>query len=176
MERARRIARRESSGESRVIGALEANELVEVVMEKALPRVALRDGSSWRWQEVENQQGDVVVVGRLCLDAGPATKFEQQGIREVRRGRGRSGEKFLQARLAELFARGVHCLQDSVGKEKNAVTGIERNFHRRIRSLREEAEHQAIGLDFPALGFTPTRIGARGEKHRRVAGTGVAQD
>src|SRR4029077_11333390 len=129
IERARRIARRDSSGESRVIGALEGEALEDAVIARVFPRVALRDGPSWRWKEVENQQGDVVVVSALRLHARPPAKFEQQRVREVRRGRGRSGEKFLQARLAELFARGVHCLQDSVGKEKNAITGIERNFH-----------------------------------------------
>src|ERR1700746_879290 len=135
MERARRMARRESSGESRVIGALEAKALEEVVMARALPRFPVLGICSWRWQEVENQQGDVVVVSTLRLRARPAAKFEQQRVREVRRGRERNREKYLQARLAEFFARGVHGLQDSVGKEKNAVTGIERNFHGGIHSL-----------------------------------------
>ena len=83
IERARRIARRESSGESRAIGALEGKALEDAVMAKAFPRVALRDEPSWRWGEVENQQSDAVVVGTLRLRARPAAKFEEQGIREV---------------------------------------------------------------------------------------------
>src|SRR5260370_37312093 len=83
-------------------------------------------------------------------------------------------EEFFQARFAELFAGGVHRLQDSVGVKENSVTCAERDFDGSIRSIWEKAEHQAVRFHFAALGVTPRRA-ERGKKERRVAGRPRAQ-
>src|SRR6266478_1037655 len=160
------MARRESSGERRkpLAGAASATWVPSLSF---ITRYSLN---------FENEQGDVVILRAPGVSAGPATKLKQQRVREVGSGLGIGSEEFLQARFAELFAGSIHSFQDAVGVKKNAVPGTERNFHGRIGGIRKKAEHQAVGLDFAALGFAALRAVTRGEKQRRVAGSGVAQD
>src|SRR4029077_9310714 len=130
---------------------------------------------SWSWNEIEDEESDVILLGAPTFASGPATKFEQQRVGELRRGRRRRGEEFFQARLAELFARGVRGFQDPIRVKKNAGAGAERNLHGRIHCLRKKTEHQAIGFDLAAFGVARRRVTASRKKQRRVPGAGVAQ-
>src|SRR5216683_2396100 len=193
MERAKRMARRESSGERRVVGATEDIASEGVVMARALPRRrAARSGTRARdrlqpefWSRrfrssrcslnFEYYKGDVVILRASGVTVRPAAQFEQQHVCQMG-SRFRGGrEEFFQARFAELFAGGVHRLQDSVVVKENAVTCAEREFDGSIRSIWKKAEHQAVRFHFAALGVTPRRA-ERGKKERRVAGSRVPQN
>src|SRR6266403_5032255 len=104
-------------------------------------RLAMLGLDSWCWDEIENKQSNVVVLRALTCAGGPAAQLEQQRVGELRGRRRRAGEKFLQARFAEFFARGVHRFQDSIGVKKDAGAGVKWNFHVGIRCFRKEAEH-----------------------------------
>src|SRR6202035_2122802 len=135
MESARSTARRDNSGErcdaclveERAFGAAVITPTVRYsVLRRRSRRAARMPPSlavvaicSWRWKEVEDEQGNVIVLSTPDIGGRPTAQFEQERVGEVGRGGGRSVEKFFQAGFAELFARGVHGLQDSVGIEHN---------------------------------------------------------
>ncbi len=87
-------------------------------------------------REVENDEGDVVVLAALSVP-GPVRK-----VGEKRSGKsvGRHGEmrfqKFLDAGLAVLFVRSVHGLEGAVGVEEEPVAGAKGNFDGRSTGLR----------------------------------------
>src|SRR5712692_4102319 len=105
IERARRTARRVSSGESRDVGAVAGKALEVAVIAAALRKstgedrfrmlLAMLGFRSWSWDEIEDEQSDVVVLRALTFAGGPAAQLEQQRIGELRGGRRRAGEKFL---------------------------------------------------------------------------------
>src|SRR5882672_99596 len=105
IESARRTASRVSSGERRDVAAVAGKTLEAVVMAQALRksragdcfrmRVAMLGFRSWRWDEIEDEQSDVIVLATLTLAGGPAAQLEQQRVGELRGGRRRAGQKFL---------------------------------------------------------------------------------
>src|SRR5260370_26136326 len=97
MERAKRMARRESSGERRVVGTTEDSASEGVVMARALPRRAVRSGTRARdrlqpefWSRrfrssrcslnFEYYKGDVVILRASGVTVRPAAQFEQQHV------------------------------------------------------------------------------------------------
>src|SRR5713101_159310 len=105
IERARRTARRVSSGESRDVGAVAGKALEVAVIAVALRKstgedrfrmlLAMLGFRSWSWDEIEDEQSDVIVLATLTLAGGPATQFEQQRVGELRSRRRRARQKFL---------------------------------------------------------------------------------
>src|SRR6267142_6156648 len=96
-ESPRRTASRVSSGERRDVAAVAGKTLEAVVMAQALRksragdrlrmRVAMLGFRSWSWDEIEDEQSDVIILGALAFAGGPATQLEQQRVSELRRGR-----------------------------------------------------------------------------------------
>src|SRR5712675_2295569 len=105
IESARRTASRVSSGERRAVAVVAGNTLGVAVMARALRkssagdclrmRVAILGFRSWRWDEIEDEQSDVIILGALAFAGGPAAQLEQQRVSELRGGRRRAGQKFL---------------------------------------------------------------------------------
>src|SRR6266403_1153331 len=97
IESARRTARRVSSGERRDVAAVAGNTL-EVAVIAGPPlhrsngdcfrmRLAMLGFRSWGWDEIEDEQSDVVVLRALTFAGGPAAQLEQQCVGELRGGR-----------------------------------------------------------------------------------------
>src|SRR5712675_1673773 len=106
MERASRMARRKSSGESRELAAAEVQESEEEVILTTLSLSRWRDGARRRlWRSptspsslnVEHQKSDVIILRPSGIGAGPTTQLQQKGISKLRSGGGGSGQELFEA-------------------------------------------------------------------------------
>src|SRR6267378_2888272 len=130
MERASRMARRKSSGDSREVDAAEVKGSEEELILTTLSLFPWRDGARRRlWLSptspsslnLEHQKSDVIILRPSGIGAGPTAQLQQKGIGKLASGGGGRGHELFEAHFAKLFACCVHGFGDSIGVEEEAI-------------------------------------------------------
>ena len=84
-----------------------------------------------RWLEVENEQGDVVLLCAGGVEAGECCDVGEKIVGKMSGRKMPMGlQEFFAAPLAKFFSRSITRFEHSVGVEETTVSAGDSNFHR----------------------------------------------